>query len=151
MQLSEIDQRLLNEFQRDLTLDSRPYLRIAETLGVTEQDVLDRLERLHQCGAVSRVGAVVRPNRIGASTLAALAVPPASLDEVAAIVNGFAEVNHNYEREHRYNLWFVVTAQDRASVDAVLAEIESRTGLIPLDLPMLNDYHIDLGFSLQWT
>jgi DNA-binding Lrp family transcriptional regulator len=94
---------------------------------------------------------VLRPHRIGASTLAALAVAPERLDAVAALVSEYPEVNHNYQREHRYNLWFVVTAADRARLDAVLGDIGRRSGLKVLDLPMLEDYFIDLGFRLQWT
>jgi len=90
------------------------------------------------------------PRGIGASTLAAMAVPPGRLDQVAELVNGFPEVNHNDEREHRFNLWFVLTASDRACLDQVLAAISAATGLTVLDLPMLEEYHIDLGFPLRW-
>lgn len=149
--LTDLDRRLLDEFQHDLPLDPRPYARMAEALGITEDQVLGRLERLQRLGAVSRVGAVLPPNRVGASTLAALAVPPGQLEDVAALVSAYPQVNHNYEREHEYNLWFVVTAADRAAVDAVLQDIAAATGLTPLDLPLLEDYFIDLGFRLQWT
>jgi hypothetical protein len=88
---------------------------------------------------------------VGASTLAAMAVPPGRLAAVAAMVNTFAEVNHNYEREHRFNLWFVITAPDQASLERVLDEIRRRAGLPVLNLPMLAEYHIDLGFQLQWS
>jgi DNA-binding Lrp family transcriptional regulator len=151
MMLGEIDRRLLNEFQHDFPLDPQPFATIAEELGTDEQTVMERLNYLKRFGALSRVGAVLRPNRVGASTLAALAVPPAQLEQVAALVSAFAEVNHNYEREHEYNLWFVITARDSDRVSEVLAEIEAATGLEPIDLPMLEDFFIDLGFSLQWT
>jgi DNA-binding Lrp family transcriptional regulator len=151
LQLTPVEQRLLDEFQHGFPLDPRPYARIAEMLGISEAAVLDSLGRLRDTGAVSRVGPVLRPNRIGASTLAALAVPAARLDEVAAMVSAYPEVNHNYLREHHYNLWFVVTAPDRTSLDAVLSDIETRSGLPLLDLPMQEDYFIDLGFRLQWT
>jgi DNA-binding Lrp family transcriptional regulator len=149
--LSDTERRLLDEYQRGLPLEPRPFARIADALGLSEEQVLDHLERLQQAGVVSRVGPVFRPNRIGVSTLAALAVPPESLQEVADIVSAYAEVNHNYEREHVYNLWFVVTAADAAHLERVLAGITADTGLIPLDLPMLEDYFIDLGFPLRWT
>ena len=149
--LSEIDCRLLNEFQRDFPLDPRPFARIAAELGTTESKLLDRLGYLKRYGALSRVGAVLRPNQVGASTLAALAVPTEELESVAALVSAYPEVNHNYEREHTYNLWFVLTASDRAGIDRVLEAIAERTGLQPLDLPMLDDFHIDLGFTLQWA
>jgi DNA-binding Lrp family transcriptional regulator len=98
---------------------------------------------------VSRVGPVFRPNTIGASTLAAMRVPAAELEQVAAVVNGFPEVNHNYEREHRYNLWFVVTAADPAALAETLARIERQTGHAVLSLPLVRDYHIDLGFRMS--
>lgn len=148
--LNEIDRQLLDNYQHGFPLDPQPFATIAEQLGVDEGKVIERLSYLKRFGALSRVGAVLKPNRVGASTLAALAVPAERLEEVAALVSAYSEVNHNYEREHRYNLWFVITADDRAAVDRVLAEIGDATGLQPLDLPMLEDYFIDLGFSLQW-
>jgi len=150
LMLSDIDRRLLDDYQHDFPLDPQPFATIAEQLGIDEAKVIERLTYLKRFGALSRVGAVLRPNRVGASTLAALAVPPDRLEDIAARVSAFAEVNHNYEREHEYNLWFVITAPDRAAVDRVLGEIAAATGLEPLDLPMLEDYFIDLGFSLQW-
>jgi DNA-binding Lrp family transcriptional regulator len=151
LQLGEMDRRLLDEYQNRLPLDPRPFATIAAALGLSEQEVLGNLKRLQADGVVSRVGPVFRPNRIGVSTLAALAVPPEYLQEVAGIVSAFSEVNHNYEREHHYNLWFVVTARDDEHLRQVLDEISNQTGLEPLDLPMLEDYFIDLGFRLQWT
>jgi siroheme decarboxylase len=149
--LDDIDRRLLNEFQHDFPLTATPYTDIARRLEVSEQDVITRLKKLQSAGTVSRVGPVFRPNRIGASTLAAMAVPAARLEEVAAIVSAHAAVNHNYEREHAYNLWFVAAAPDEARLAAVLEDIAQRTGLAVMSLPMLEDYHIDLGFDLRWT
>jgi DNA-binding Lrp family transcriptional regulator len=141
--------RLLNDWQRDLPLRSRPYAELATHLGIGEAEVLARFAELKSRGHVSRIGAVFRPHVLGYSTLAAVACPEERLEVVADLIDGYAEVNHNYEREHAYNLWFVVTAPDAARVGAVLAEIERASGLAPLDLPMLADYHIDLGFDLN--
>ncbi|SMH45730.1 AsnC family transcriptional regulator [Azospirillum agricola] len=142
------DRRLLDEFQRGFPLVPRPFAELAARLGGSSADILDRLGRLMATGAVARIGATFRPNRVGCSTLAAMAVPPADLSRVAALVGAFDEVNHNYEREHRLNLWFVVTAEDAERVRAVLAEIGTATGLPVLDLPMERGYHLDLGFPL---
>jgi DNA-binding Lrp family transcriptional regulator len=150
-EFSRLEQRLLNEFQQGLPLTSQPYADIARQLGVYETTVLETLQRLQTEGVISRVGAVFRPNRIGASTLAAMAVPAAMLDEIAEIVSSFVEVNHNYEREHHFNLWFVVVAADEQQLQDVLAEIETSCGYPLLDLPLLNEYFIDLGFDLKWT
>ena len=150
-ELTELDRRLLNDFQQDFPLSPTPYADIAHDLGVTEAEVLARLDVLKSAGAVSRVGAVVRPNTVGVSTLAAMAVPPEQLESVAALVNGYTEVNHNYEREHRLNLWFVATAPDAARLQSTLDEIAGRTGYEVLSFPLVEDYHIDLGFDLRWN
>lgn len=149
--MDHLDQRLLNEFQQDFPLDSRPYAVLGERLGIDEDEVMDRLARLSRSGSVSRVGAVFRPHTVGGSTLAAMAVPGQRLEEVAELVNSFPEVNHNYQREHRLNLWFVVTAPSAARVAEVLAEISIRSGIQVLDLPLLEHFHIDLGFDLKWS
>ena len=148
-ELTELDRRLLNDFQQDFPLSPTPYADMARRLGVTEEEVLARLEALKSAGAVSRVGAVVRPNTVGVSTLAAMAVPPEQLESVATLVNGYTEVNHNYEREHRLNLWFVATAPEAERLTAVLDEIATRTGYEVLSFPLVEDYHIDLGFELR--
>lgn len=139
---------LLNDFQRDFPLVPRPFRILGEHCGASEGEVLRILSDLHAAGAVSRVGAVVARGRLGASTLSALAVPPRSLDAVAAAISALPEVNHNYAREHHYNLWFVANAANRAALDELLARIEAMTGLRPLDLPLIAEYHIDLGFDL---
>lgn len=148
--LDALDRRLLNEFQHDFPLTPRPYADIAQRLGVSEAEVIAALARLQAAGAVSRVGAVVRPNTVGASTLAAMRVPSHDLERVAALVNSFPEVNHNYEREHEWNLWFVVAAPDAARRERVLAQIEAASGYEVLSFPLVEDYHIDLGFDLRW-
>ncbi|WP_301275754.1 Lrp/AsnC family transcriptional regulator [Dechloromonas sp.] len=146
---SGLDFRLLNDFQRDFPLCPAPFAELAARLGVAERQVIGRLETLRREGKISRVGAVFAPKRIGASTLAAMAVPPEKLDAVAAAVNRFPEVNHNYEREHRYNLWFVVTAGSEGRLQATLGAIEKAAGYPLLSLPMLEEFHIDLAFALN--
>ena len=141
--------RLLNEFQRDFPLCPAPFAELAARLGVGEKTVLSGLEKLRREGKISRVGAVFAPKRIGASTLAAMAVPAEQLAAVAAAVNRFPEVNHNYEREHHYNLWFVVTAASEGRLQATLGAIEKAAGYPLLPLPLLEEFHIDLGFPLH--
>ncbi|NOZ11851.1 MAG: Lrp/AsnC family transcriptional regulator [Gammaproteobacteria bacterium] len=147
-ELSNIEKQLLNNFQHDFPGTSTPYASIAQELGVTEQDVLDVLQKLKKMGTVSRIGAVFEPQRIGTSTLATMAVPAAQLQEVAHLVSSYVSVNHNYERTHHYNLWFVVTAPDDEQLESVLRDIEQESGFPVLSLPMLESYHIDLGFEL---
>ena len=148
---SLLEQRLLNDFQRDLPLSPTPYADIARDLEVSEEEVIQCLQSLQDRGVISRIGPVFRPNRIGVSTLAAMSVPEHDLECVARIVSAFPEVNHNYEREHDYNLWFVVTAASEEHLAIVLHEIEVHTEYPLMSLPMLDDYFIDLGFQLKWA
>ena len=106
--------RLLNEWQRDFPLVSRPFARIAEEVGASEEAVHAAYRQMMAQGLVSRVGAVFATRRLGVSTLAALAVPPERLEAVAGLVNDYPEVNHNYQREYEFNLWFVLTAASMA-------------------------------------
>jgi len=147
--MSDLQLSLLNDFQRGFPLTPRPFDDIAQRLGLDLEALLDTLRRLTREGVISRVGAVFRPNRVGVSTLAAMAVPAGRLDEVARLVRARPEVNHNYEREHRFNLWFVATAANPAQLEQALYDIEQQTGLAAMRLPMVQDYHIDLGFDLR--
>jgi DNA-binding Lrp family transcriptional regulator len=147
--VSRLEFSLLNDYQHDFPLCSSPFATIAAAKGSDEATVVATLQRLQASGRVSRLGAVFAPRRIGVSTLAALAVPPARLPEVASLVSGFAEVNHNYEREHRFNLWFVATASSAERLAGTLAAIEAASGLAVLRLPLEEEFHIDLGFALD--
>lgn len=144
-----MDLRLLNDFQRAFPLTSRPFETIGFRLGLTEAEVIERLRHHVTRGSISRVGAVFSPGRVGASTLAAMAVPPTCLPAVAELVSRRPEVNHNYEREHHFNLWFVACAANEARLTEVLDDIERESGLPVMRLPLVEDYHIDLGFDLS--
>lgn len=145
------ERALLNDYQHDLPLVSRPFQAIGRELGLDEEAVIAALRYLQEEGVVSRVGVTLRPGAVGVGTLAAMAVPEHDLERVAGLVSARPEVNHNYERENAINLWFVVTAEDEAALSRALADIERETGYRPLDLRLVRDYHIDLGFELQWT
>ncbi len=140
--------RLLNDYQRDFPLVPHPYAEIGAQCDLSEQEVIHEYCGLREAGKIDRIGTLFRPNTVGASALAALAVPPRELERVAQGVSAQPEVNHNYEREHRYNLWFVVTGQDASCVGAALDRIESQCGLRSLRLPLEEEFHIDLGFDL---
>lgn len=145
----EIEEQLLECWQRDLPLVPRPFAVIAGRLGVSEQEIIVRLDGLRASGVIARVGGVVRPNTLGASTLAAIAAPEFQTAEVAALLTEEPGVNHVYLRENDWNLWFVVTGPERGYVDHVLQRIARRAGRAVLDLRLERAYHIDLGFALS--
>jgi DNA-binding Lrp family transcriptional regulator len=147
--MSTLEFRLLNEFQRDLPLCPAPYAAMGRKLGLDEATVIDTLARLAHAGKVSRVGAVFRPHTVSASTLAAMRVPQQRVEDVARIVSACPGVSHNYARIHRWNLWFVAAAADESQLAQLLDDLEARCGCPMLRLPLVESYHIDLGFDLS--
>lgn len=139
---------LLNNYQHTFPLVRRPFAQIAQELGLSEAWIMATLSSAIEHGEVSRIGPVFRPNRVGVSTLVALAVPPAQLERIAQWISSLPAVNHNYLREHHYNLWFVAAAEDRSHLDQLLSDIRQHTGCRMLDLPLQQSFHIDLGFDL---
>ncbi|QLD90846.1 Lrp/AsnC family transcriptional regulator [Natronomonas salina] len=146
--LDEVDAALIDGYQSGFPIEERPFRRVAEDLGVDEADALARVQRLRDDGLFRRFGPVLNPPVIGASTLAAVQAPEGRFDEVAEVVNSYRQVNHNYRRDHEWNMWFVVTAGSLATRDEILADIEARTGCEVLNLPMLTDFYIDLEFPV---
>jgi len=154
--ISQLQQDIINNNQKGFPLTRQPFNTIAQQLAhlnilTNEQAVFQAIAELNNQGVLSRVGPVFDHKKAGASTLAALAVPEKDLDKIAGIVNQFEQVNHNYGREHSYNLWFVVTASDMVALNSTLDNIELLTGLPVLVLPMEASYHIDLAFSINVT
>jgi len=146
-----LEKVLMNDFQHNFPLSSQPFHDIADRYSIDVNQILDIYKRLIAEGAISRIGPVIKPNMIGASLLAALLVPEEKLHEVAEMINAYPEVNHNYEREHKFNLWFVITAADDKRLGIILSEIKEKTGCQLLRLPLEEAFHIDLGFKLKWN
>jgi DNA-binding Lrp family transcriptional regulator len=147
--LTPLHKQLLNDYQHGFPLSARPYQDIADALCVTETEVLSAFAELNNNNFISRIGPVIPPNQIGVSALIAMSVPKLQLQVVADIISAYPEVNHNYEREHRFNLWFVVIASDARHLQAVVESIEQETTYKAMQLPMLDDFFIDLGFKLD--
>ena len=84
----------------------------------------------------------------GAFTLAALAVPEARFETVAAQLNALVQVAHNYRREHQWNMWFVLACASATELAATLSRIEALTGLTVLNLPKEHTYHVGLYFPV---
>ncbi|HEU5295073.1 MAG TPA: Lrp/AsnC family transcriptional regulator [Burkholderiaceae bacterium] len=145
----ELRRSLLNDWQRGFPLVAAPFERIAAALRCSEAAVLEAYQVLRTEGSVSRIGGVFAAGAGGAGLLAAVAVPPARLAAVAALVSAHPGVNHNYEREHRWNLWFVLNGSSAAAVQRTMDALEAVVQLPTLRLPMQRAYRIDLGFDLD--
>lgn len=139
---------LADRWQRDFPLTERPFAEVAAAHDLTEAEAIECFRTLTRNGSLSRIGAVVRPHAAGASTLAALSCPADDIERIAAVVSSEPFVNHNYERDHAINLWFVVAAPDEDALSATLQRVSRNTGCEVLDLRLERPYHIDLGFGL---
>ncbi|MDT8902331.1 AsnC family transcriptional regulator [Anaeroselena agilis] len=149
--LNDFDKRLLNIIQSDIPLVSRPFAALAERLGADEGTVIDRLRFLRDNGFIRRIGPFFDSGRLGyVSTLVALAVEPDALPAVAAAVNAYPGVTHNYEREGKYNLWFALLSPHMAAQERVLAEVAGLPGIKRLlNLPATKKFKVNVRFTLE--
>jgi DNA-binding Lrp family transcriptional regulator len=139
------DRALVNRLQDGLPLVPEPFAAVAAELGLGEDDVLARLARLKSLGVLSRIGPMYNAARFGGGlSLCAMAAPLDRFETVAAIVNAFPEVAHNYARDHRLNMWFVLATETEADIGRIIAEIERLTDIKVLNLPKLEEYFIGL-------
>ncbi|NOZ20836.1 MAG: Lrp/AsnC family transcriptional regulator [Planctomycetes bacterium] len=148
--MDDFDKRLLNHLQDDFPIVARPFAKIARDLDSTEEEVIAAVERLKSDGIIRRLGGVFSSRDLGFhSTLVAARVAPERLEETAAAVNEYAEVTHNYEREHTYNLWFTLTATSRDRAREITEELKSQMGVIDIqELPALEIYKVDVKFNM---
>jgi DNA-binding Lrp family transcriptional regulator len=143
--MDAIDRDIINGLQGGLPIAERPYREAAQRIGIDEADLIDRLQRMLAEGTLSRFGPLYDAEKMGgAVTLAAMAVPADRFADAVEIVNGFPEVAHNYERDHRLNMWFVVNAERAERIGDVLAAIEQAAGLPVLNMPKLDEYFLEL-------
>ncbi len=147
--MDDLDRRIMNEMQHGIPICEQPFLAMAETMGVTEDELLGRLQRLRDEGLMTRFGPLFHAERLGGGlTLAALSAPPERYDDVADIVNSFVEVAHNYAREHVLNMWFVLATETPERVGEVIGEIEAATGCRVYDFPKQEEFYVGLHFSV---
>lgn len=139
---------LIDRWQHGFPLVERPFEVIGRFAALDQDETIGIFRKMRENDVISRVGAVVRPNTVGASTLAAMQVPKEQLEQVAGIVSRELLVTHNYEREHELNLWFVVAGAGAEAITATIERIRRQTGIDVIDLPMLQAYHLGLGFPL---
>ncbi len=143
--MNALDRRIVNALQRGLPVCERPYLAVATELGLQEEALLARIDALLADGTLTRFGPLFDAGKLGgAFTLAAMRVPAADFERVAAQVNAFPEVAHNYARDHELNLWFVLATETPEEIAATISRIETTTGLPVLAFPKEREYFVEL-------
>jgi DNA-binding Lrp family transcriptional regulator len=146
--MDAIARKIINQLQGDFPITEQPYAQVAERLGITETELLQQLTNLLDQGLLSRFGPLYHAERLGGGlTLAAMPVPETEFEQVAAQVNAFPEVAHNYARNHELNMWFILATEQPERIDEVIQEIEAQTGLPVYNMPKQAEYY--LGLKLQ--
>lgn len=146
--MDDTDRAILNSLQGGFPVCERPFAAAGAPLGLSEEQLIGRVQALCEAGTLSRFGPLFNAERLGgAVTLAALAVPAERFEAVAALVNAHPEVAHNYARDHALNMWFVVAAERPEAIDAVLQAIARETGLEVHNMPKLREYFIGLRLA----
>lgn len=151
MKLTSLDKKLLNLLQGSLQLESRPFQLIGRELGMSEEQVIARLQQLKAGGYIRKIGAFFNSDKLGyQGTLVALRVKPSLMEETAIFINQFPGITHNYQREGRYNLWFtLITPNERLRQD-ILTQIRTLPGVeAAMDLSARHKYKINVQFKLH--
>jgi len=146
--MDPLDRAILNALQGGFPLCERPYAEVAERLGTTETVLLERIDAMLADGRLTRFGPMYHAERLGgALTLAAMQVPEAEFERVAAQVNAHPEVAHNYARDHAFNMWFVLATETPERIGEVLAAIGQETGYPVYDMPKQEEFYVGLRFE----
>lgn len=148
---SAFERNLLSLLQSEFPLVERPFARLAERLGCSEQEVLEAAAALKQSGVVRQIGAIFDTARLGyASTLVAMQVDAAHLDDVAAKVSAHEGVSHNYGRAHEFNLWFTLAVPPDGDLAREVAALAAQPGVVQhLMLPTARVFKIDARFGVD--
>lgn len=147
--MDDLDRAIVNVLQGGFALSERPFLDTANALGTSENDLIARIDRMLGDGTLTRFGPLYHVERVGgAFTLAAMEVPEDEFGRIAEIVNRHPEVAHNYRREHRLNMWFVIATERPDEIAGVIAQIQHETGLAVLDFPKRREYFVGLRLAV---
>jgi len=149
-ELDSIDSAILNRIQSDFPITARPFRTVANELGLTEEEVLDRVARLKADGIIRRIGGNLVPGKLGfVSTLCAASVPADKIDDFAEIVNRYPGVTHNYQRDNTYNVWFTFIAPSMDEIEENLKQIARDSGVDDiLNLPATKVFKIRAEFEV---
>jgi len=127
--MDDLDKRLLNRIQSDFPLVVRPYQELGQSLGLSEDEVVERMRALKAGRIVRQISAIFDTKSLGyKSSLVAMRVDPARITEAARIINEHPGVTHNYERNHQYNLWFTIAVPPTSDLEAVVQRIHELAG-----------------------
>lgn len=146
--MDDRDKALLNDIQTGFPIEPHPYRVLGERLNMTEAEVLRRIAALKDEGIIRRIGASINSRRVGyVSTLLAAEVPREKFDSFVETVNACSGVTHNYERKHKYNVWFTLIASSQSDKERIIKELSEATGVEIHEFPARRIFKIRVDFK----
>ncbi len=143
--MDKIDKKIINHLQDGFPVCTSPYQVVAAEIGLTENELIERLNELLKTGILSRFGPLYHAEKMGGElTLAAVKAPQERFDQIAEIINALPEVAHNYARNHQLNMWFVIATDQSDRQSEVIQNIEQKTGLYVYNMPKIKEYFVKL-------
>jgi DNA-binding Lrp family transcriptional regulator len=144
--LDPLDRALIAATQEGLPLVSEPYVVVAQSVGCTEDEVIERLTRMLDQGIIRRIGVVPNHYKIGyrANGMTVWNVPDESVDELGALIGAMEAVSHCYHRPRHlpdwpYNLFAMVHGKTPDDVEVEVERIAERLG------------HFNLGYTVLYS
>ena len=147
--MDAVDRAIINRLEEGFPIGDRPYLAVAKQLDISEDNLIGRLETMLEAHQLSRFGPMYHAERLGGGlSLCAMSIPDGEFERVAEQVNRFPEVAHNYARDHRLNMWFVLATETPERMGEVLGEIARTTGYPVYDMPKQEEFFVGLKFEV---
>jgi DNA-binding Lrp family transcriptional regulator len=151
--LDDLDRRLLNLMQGSFPIASRPYAHVAAEAGLTEAEVLARVQRLLDERIIRQVTPIFDTRALGySSMLVAAKVDPENPWRAANVINAHPGVSHNYLRNHEFNIWFTIATEPGAALGLedtlqLLAKLAGAESI--RQLPTLKLFKIRMDLEMQ--
>jgi DNA-binding Lrp family transcriptional regulator len=136
LQLDRRDRALVALIQKGLPLVPRPYAELGRLLGMDEEEVMQRVDKLRLTGAIKRFGVIVRHRELGyrANAMVVWDMPETEVAELGRCLARYPFVTLCYRRPRRlpdwpYNLFTMIHGQSRGAVCGKLAQLIEECGL----------------------
>jgi DNA-binding Lrp family transcriptional regulator len=151
--LDELDRRVLNLMQASFPIARRPYQHVATDAGITEREVLERVQRLIEERIIRQVTPIFDTRALGySSMLVAAKVDPNNPWRAANVINQHPGVSHNYLRNHEFNIWFTIATEPTSplGLEGTLEVLAREAGAESVrQLPTLKLFKIRMDLEME--
>ena len=133
--IDQSDLDLLKIAQDGVQLTMRPYQVLGDMMGISEQEVIERLHALQEAGIIRRFAATIGHRALGivANAMIAWRAAPEDVERVGVLFASVDDVTHCYERataaDWPYNLYTMVHSKSREDCLKIADQLSQRSGI----------------------